>query len=103
MEDLDDQLAKSASVTDGLTASTSSVTSLSGRESAVGVTSAQALAARSRKGPLKKGGKAITVACWAHDAKEPELIGECTVPIEEVLKKGEVDGENDKLAEVFRA
>lgn len=35
----------------------------------------------------------MKVACFADDAKEPELIGEVTVPIDEVLKLGEVDGE----------
>lgn len=34
----------------------------------------------------------MKVACFADDAKEPELIGEVTVPIDEVLKLGEVDG-----------
>ena len=34
------------------------------------------------------------MACYADDAKEPELIGEVTVPIDEVLKQGEVDGEH---------
>ena len=36
----------------------------------------------------------MKVACFADDAKEPELIGEVTVPIDEVLKLGEVDGES---------
>jgi hypothetical protein len=59
-----------------------------------GSVTAQALANKSRKGPInKKGGKALKVACFADDAKEPELIGEVTVPIDEVLKQGEVDGE----------
>lgn len=54
---------------------------------------AQALANKSRKGPInKKGGKALRVACFADDAKEPDLIGEVVVPIDEVLKQGEVDG-----------
>jgi len=34
----------------------------------------------------------MKVACFADDAKEPDLIGEVTVPIDEVLKLGEVDG-----------
>ena len=59
-----------------------------------GSVTAQALANKSRKGPIgKKGGKSMKVACFADDAKEPELIGEVTVPIDEVLKLGEVDGE----------
>lgn len=37
----------------------------------------------------------MKVACYADDAKEPELIGEVVVPIDEVLKKGEVDGAFD--------
>lgn len=61
---------------------------------APGVITAGALASKSRKGPIhKKGGKSMKVACYADDAKEPELIGEVVVPIEEALKKGEVDGE----------
>jgi hypothetical protein len=60
-----------------------------------GSVTAQALANKSRKGPIgKKGGKSMKVACYADDAKEPELIGECTVVIDEVLKLGEVDGES---------
>jgi hypothetical protein len=60
-----------------------------------GSVTAQALASKSRKGPIgKKGGKSMKVACFADDAKEPELIGEVTVPIDEVLKQGEVDGES---------
>lgn len=35
----------------------------------------------------------MRVACYADDAKEPELIGEVSVPIDDVLKQGEVDGE----------
>lgn len=35
----------------------------------------------------------MKVACFADDAKEPELIGDCVVSLEDVLKKGEVDGE----------
>lgn len=60
-----------------------------------GSVTAQSLANKSRKGPInKKGGKSMKVACYADDAKEPELIGECTVPIDDVLKQGEVDGES---------
>lgn len=60
-----------------------------------GSVTAQSLANKSRKGPInKKGGKSLKVACYADDAKEPELIGECNVPIDEVLKQGEVDGES---------
>ena len=33
----------------------------------------------------------MKVACYADDAKEPELIGECVVGIDDVLKQGEVD------------
>lgn len=35
----------------------------------------------------------MKVACYAHEAKGPELIGDCVVSLEDVLKKGEVDGE----------
>jgi hypothetical protein len=61
-----------------------------------GSVTAQALASKSRKGPIgKKGGKSMKVACFADDAKEPDLIGEVTVPIDEVLKLGEVDGRSN--------
>lgn len=93
MEDTEDVLARSQSVSDSLASSTS-VSSL-GRTDSPGVTTAQALAAKSRKGLLgKKGQKAFKLACYADDAKEPEMIGECSVAIEDVLKKGEVDGES---------
>lgn len=39
-----------------------------------------------------KGGKNMTVTCYADDPKEPELIGEATVDLSEVLTKGETDG-----------
>lgn len=91
LEDADDILARTQSASDGLTASTSSASSLS-RIDSPGVTTAQALATKSRKGPLgKKGGKSMRLACYADDAKEPELIGECAVSIDDVLKLGEVD------------
>lgn len=35
----------------------------------------------------------MKIACYADDAKEPELIGDCVVSLEDVLKRGEVDGE----------
>lgn len=57
------------------------------------MTTAAALANKSRKGPVKKAGRKLNVACYADDAKEPDLIGECAVDIDEVLRKGEVDGE----------
>ena len=94
MEDLEDVLARSESqsLADSVASSTASISSLA-KGGSPGGTTAQALATRSRKGPLnKKGGKSMRVACYADDAKEPELIGECVVHIEEVLKKGEVDG-----------
>jgi hypothetical protein len=95
MEDTEDVLARSQSMADSLASSTNSVSSLGKDPSAPGVTTAQALATKSRKGPLaKKGQKSMKLACYADDAKEPELIGECSVSIEDVLKKGEVDGES---------
>jgi neural Wiskott-Aldrich syndrome protein len=39
-----------------------------------------------------KGGKALWVACYADDPKEPDLIGEAKVDLTEVLTKGETDG-----------
>ncbi|KAI0049555.1 hypothetical protein FA95DRAFT_833939 [Auriscalpium vulgare] len=38
-----------------------------------------------------KGGKTMSVACFADDQREPELIGETTVDLTEVLTKGETD------------
>jgi hypothetical protein len=90
MEDLEEVLARSESK-DGLSAAGQTGTP-SKDSGAPGVVTAAALASKSRKGG-KKGGKKMVVACYADDAKEPELIGECQVPIEDVLKKGEVDGE----------
>lgn len=103
IEDLEEVLARSDSK-DALSASTSSTNqptppakdgSLSGHGQGQGVTTAAALATKGRRGPMgkKSGGKKMVVTCYADDAKEPELIGECVVPIDDVLKKGEVDGE----------
>ena len=92
MDDVDDVLVRSDSQPD---TSLSSSTSNSGiADVQPGVTTAAALASKSRKGPItKKGVKSMRAACYADDAKEPELIGECVISIEDVLKKGEVDGE----------
>lgn len=93
MEDVEDVLFRSESQPDGLSASTSQV-GTSSNEPQQGVTTTAALANKSRKGPLsKKGGKSMKVACWADDSKEPEMISECVVNIDEVLKQGEEDGE----------
>lgn len=40
-----------------------------------------------------KGGKILKVSCYADDPREPDLIGETTVDLTEVLTKGETDGE----------
>jgi len=34
----------------------------------------------------------MTLACYADDPREPELIGEATVDLTESLTKGETDG-----------
>jgi hypothetical protein len=34
----------------------------------------------------------MSVACYADDLREPELIGEATVDLTEALTKGETDG-----------
>lgn len=39
-----------------------------------------------------QGGKFMSLACYAQDLKEPELIGETQVDLTEVLTKGETDG-----------
>lgn len=94
-EDLEEILARSDSSADTSLSSSTSQPSVPAKDGSVsGVTTAAALASRSRKGPIaKNAGKKLNVACYADDAKEPELIGECAVLIDEVLKKGEVDGE----------
>ncbi|KAK4689162.1 hypothetical protein P7C73_g936, partial [Tremellales sp. Uapishka_1] len=89
IEDVEDVLSRSESQTDASLTSTASNPPVSSKD-APGVITAAALASKSRK-PAKKGGKAMRVACYADDAKEPELIGECVVNVDEVLKKGEVD------------
>ncbi|OCF38676.1 hypothetical protein I317_07553 [Kwoniella heveanensis CBS 569] len=92
LEDLDDVLVRSESQPDSLNSSLSGAPAPLPKDTPAGVITSAALASKSRKGPLgKKGGKSMKVACYADDAKEPELIGECVVPIDEVLKKGEVD------------
>ena len=40
-----------------------------------------------------RGGKSMKVCCYADDPREPDLIGEVAVELEEVLTKGETDGE----------
>lgn len=92
MEDADDMIAAAEAAG-----------SLSGKKDTLpklpeepGVVTPQSMAnkARQKAGTGKKaGGKSIKVACWADDLKEPELIGEVVVPIDECLKKGEMDGE----------
>lgn len=65
-----------------------------------GVVTPQSLANISRKGvpagsaPKKKAKKTMRIACFADDPKEPEIIGEALVPIDDVLQAGEVDGES---------
>ena len=45
------------------------------------------------KGPKKiKGGRSMILSCYADDPREPDLIGEVTVDLTEVLTKGETDG-----------
>jgi neural Wiskott-Aldrich syndrome protein len=39
-----------------------------------------------------KGGTFMQLACYADDAREPDLIGEAHVDLTEVLTKGETDG-----------
>ena len=34
----------------------------------------------------------MSIACYADDLREPELIGETTVDLREALTKGETDG-----------
>jgi len=47
---------------------------------------------KASRGPTKiQGGKKMALACFAAD-KEPDLIGETMVDLNEVLTKGETDG-----------
>lgn len=63
-----------------------------------GVVTPQSLANISRKGvpagsaPKKKAQKTMRIACYADDPKEPEMIGEALVSLDDVLQQGEVDG-----------
>lgn len=41
-----------------------------------------------------KGGKTMRLLCYADDPREPELIGETVVDLNEALKKGETDGQS---------
>lgn len=90
LEDVDDVIQRSESQSESLNSS------LNDKPLPVpddpGVITTAALASKSRKAK-KKGGKSMKVACYAHEAKGPELIGDCVVSLEDVLKKGEVDGE----------
>lgn len=63
-----------------------------------GVVTPATLASNARKSAAntpkkKKVSKSMTISCYADDPKEPELIGEVVVVLDEALKKGEVDGE----------
>ena len=44
------------------------------------------------KGPPRKTPKILQVTCYADDAREPEMIGEGTVELDNTLKTGEFDG-----------
>jgi neural Wiskott-Aldrich syndrome protein len=50
--------------------------------------------ARSLKDVNIEGGKVMKIACYADDAREPELIGETEVDLTQVLTKGECDGKS---------
>ena len=53
------------------------------------------------RGPKKiQGGEKMALACFAAD-KEPELIGETMVDLNEVLTKGETDGTILNLSSLF--
>lgn len=42
----------------------------------------------------KGGKKALKIACWADDSKDPTLIGETTIDLEPILKKGANDSQS---------
>ena len=85
-------MPRSESMATSTMSSSTSLASVASRGSP-GVVTPQTLAMKARKN-LKKGGKSMRVACYADDPKEPELIGDCYVGIDEVLRKGEIDGES---------
>ncbi|WVQ79745.1 hypothetical protein IAT38_001845 [Cryptococcus sp. DSM 104549] len=87
-EDVDDVLTRSESQNGSLSSSLNGAPAPLPKDS--GVVTSASLASKSRKAK-KKGGKSMKIACFADDAKEPELIGDCVVDIDEALKKGEVD------------
>ncbi|KAL7422359.1 hypothetical protein Q5752_003005 [Cryptotrichosporon argae] len=94
LEDIDDMLVRSESASEvgSLSSSVSKASLADPAAAAPGVVTPASMAKASRRGPNgQKGGKSMRVACYADDVKEPEFIGECVVPIDEVLKKGEVD------------
>jgi hypothetical protein len=66
--------------------------------------SAPAPPPKDQKDRKVKGGKTMRLLCYADDPREPELIGEATVDLAEVLSKGETDGESafQRLALVCR-
>ncbi|TYJ52127.1 hypothetical protein B9479_007281 [Cryptococcus floricola] len=87
-EDVDDVIQRSDSQSEDLNGSLNGKPAPLPKDS--GVITSAALANKSRKGK-KKGGKSMRIQCYADDAKEPELIGDCVVDLDEALKKGEVD------------
>lgn len=71
------------------------------------VSSSSKLEKRASKGTLatpvvstvNSGRRVLRVACWADDARDPKLIGEGELDIEETIRKGKYDG---KEAQHFR-
>lgn len=45
----------------------------------------------------------MRIACYADDPKEPEIIGEALVSIDDVLQKGEIDGEHPAMTIALNA
>jgi hypothetical protein len=93
MQDADDILAASAAeaAANSLRRKPDGLPPLPADE--VGVVTPATMASKSRVTKSgKKVGKSLKLACYADDPKEPELIGEAIVSIEDVLKLGEEDG-----------
>jgi len=92
MQDMDDILAASAAeaAANSLRRKNDGLPPLPNEQ---GVVTPATMASKARVTKTgKKTGKTMKIACYADDPKEPELIGEAIVSIEEVLKKGEIDG-----------
>lgn len=88
-EDMDDVVADGAMV------------SKTGGVLPVSTVAAPATLVKEKPLPGKKmGKKVLRLACWADDSRDPKLIGEVHIELDEILKKGAKDGELGSCAEL---